>query len=499
MKRVIQLVVVTVLCFCGCLLMFNVLRDGFIPLASFIGACIIFVMMVFLKKSLTSWRWLTVGIVMAALFTIYPIVYTVYLSFTNMSGGHLLTKQQAVQKLCDEKYTPDDGVKYSWIAYQNDADKYLLLIDDSKGNFLVAKQSEKIQTSNDISANSIPSEIDGYKKLNKIQTIKKIDEIGKIEFGESPDVVKITSIEEVAVSKAAYTYDSTNDVFIDNRTNEKFYPKRGTYTAESGNTLIPGYMVNIGFDNYSRFLGNPGYRKPMLSIFLWNIVFALSSVLISFGVGLLIALLFEDLPYKRLIRSLLILPYPVPILVSIMVWRALLNEQMGLFTNWINAIFGTAPQFFTNITAARIALIIINVYLTYPYFYILSSGALKSIPSELFEAASIDGAGPFTTLRKITLPMLMRILAPMVISSFSFNFNNFTLVWGYNSGLPAMADTIAPMGYTDLLISFIYRLGFSTSNAADYGFSAAVTVLLFIVVAIMVFFQSLNTRAIKDN
>jgi maltose/maltodextrin transport system permease protein len=129
----------------------------------------------------------------------------------------------------------------------------------------------------------------------------------------------------------------------------------------------------------------------------------------------------------------------------------------------------------------------------------LTQGALKSIPGELFEAAAIDGAGSFTVFKKITLPMVMRILAPMVISSFTMNFNNFTIIWGFNAGLPAMADTIVPMGYTDLLISFIYRLGFSSSNAADYGFSAAITVLLFVLVAIMTFFQSINTKAISED
>jgi ABC-type sugar transport system permease subunit len=212
----------------------------------------------------------------------------------------------------------------------------------------------------------------------------------------------------------------------------------------------------------------------------------------------MIALLFEDLKYKRLIRSLLIIPYPVPVLVSIMVWRALFNENMGLVTTAIANIFGFSPRFFTNAAATRFALILINVYLSYPYFYVLSSGALKSISGDLFEAAAIDGAGPFTVVRKIVLPQVMRILAPLVIASFCFNFNNFTLVWGFNSGLPAMADTAVPMGHTDLLISFIYRLGFSSSNAADYGFSAAITVLLFIVVALMVFFQTLNTKTMKE-
>lgn len=496
MKRVLRYAAIAVFTFFGCYLMFHILRDGFIPLASFIGACIVFVDLIFLKKSLSSWRWLCVGIIMAALFTIYPIFYTFYLSFTNMSGGHLYTKQQAIQKLSKEKYIPEDSTKYNWAAYQNDHGKFLLVITDEEGNSFIAKPEEAFES---LEANAISSEIHGYKKLNKAQIIKNIEQIGKIEFGLEPDIVSVLSLEEVAVTKAKYSYNSEKDSFTDTTSGKEYFAKRGTFTSADGDTLIPGFMVGIGFDNYKRFLSEPGYLKPMASIFLWNICFALFSVLFSFALGLLIALLFEDLPFKRVIRSLLILPYPVPVLVSIMVWRGLLNEQMGLFTKWLESLFGFAPQFFTNVWASRIALIVINVYLTYPYFYILTQGALKSIPGELFEAAAIDGAGSFTVFKKITLPMVMRILAPMVISSFTMNFNNFTLVWGFNSGLPAMADTIVPMGYTDLLISFIYRLGFSSSNAADYGFSAAITVLLFILVAIMTFFQSLNTKAISED
>jgi ABC-type sugar transport system permease subunit len=171
---------------------------------------------------------------------------------------------------------------------------------------------------------------------------------------------------------------------------------------------------------------------------------------------------------------------------------------MGLVTTVISILFGSSPRFFTDMNWTRLALIVLNVYLSYPYFYVLTSGALKSIPNDLFESASIDGAGPFTVVRKIILPMVMRILAPLVIASFCFNFNNFTLVWGFNAGMPPMADAAIPMGHTDLLISFIYRLAFSSSNVADYGFAAAITVLLFILVSLMVVFQTWNTKTIKE-
>ena len=158
-----------------------------------------------------------------------------------------------------------------------------------------------------------------------------------------------------------------------------------------------------------------------------------------------------------------------------------------------------APSFFTDRTWTRIALIVLNVYLSYPYFYILSAGALRAIPQELFQAAAIDGADGLAMTRHITMPMILRILAPLLIASLSFNFNNFTLIWTFNAGLPPQPDTIVPMGYTDLLISLIYRLGFGTANVANYGFASAITVLLFLFVGVMVFFQTRSTKAFRED
>jgi len=496
MNRFLRLFYVGVFVFLGSFLMFRLIRDGFYPLAVFVGACVVFGTLVFLRKALTPYRWMAVGIALAVLFTIYPIVYTVFLSFTNMSGGHLLTKQQAIQRILEQKYIPEDAITYSWSAYKNPAGEYLLLVFDADGNGFVARPGKALEPKGPLE--EPPAELDGYAMIDMVEAVQRIDEIGKIEFGAAPEALTIQSLGEAAVSKPAFAYDEKTDTFSDVVSGTTYRVNRGTYVSDAGEGLSPGFMVNIGLGNYTRFLGNDGYRKPILEIILWNIAFAFFSVLFSFALGLTIAIAFENLPGKRVIRSLLIIPYPIPVLVSIMVWRALLNERMGLVTSGLSSLFGSSPHFFTEVGWTRFAIVLINVYLSYPYFYILSSGALKSIPKELYEAADIDGAGPLVTLRSITLPMLLRILGPLLIASFSFNFNNFTLVWGFNAGLPAMADTIVPMGHSDLLISFIYRLGFNTANAADYGFSAAITVMLFILVSLMVFFQTINTRAMKE-
>jgi len=130
-KQISKIAGTAVLCFLGCYFMFRLLRDGFFAFGLFVGAATCFVTLVMLRKSLTAWRWLAAGLVMAVLFTMYPILYTVYLSFTNMSGGHLLTKAQVVRRLSEEMYSPDDGGSWAWTVYRKGNDFMLLLQQDN--------------------------------------------------------------------------------------------------------------------------------------------------------------------------------------------------------------------------------------------------------------------------------------------------------------------------------------------------------------------------------
>jgi ABC-type sugar transport system permease subunit len=481
--------------FLGTMVVLRLLRDGFYPLASMAGAIMLFLILIFVKKRLAPYRWLAAGISLAVLFTVYPILYTVFLSFTNMSGGHLLTKQQAIAKIQTERYIPEGARTYSWTAYSGHGGLMLLLVDD-EGRAWTAKPGLPLEPF-DLQGDP-PETIGDYAVLDPIAVIQRIQELSAIAFGPEAAPVYVDSPAEAAETRQRYAYDPAADAFTETETGRLFRPVDGTFISEDGEALVPGFISGAGVRNYSRFLGNRGYLRPIGEILLWNVAFSALSVLFSFLLGLTIALLFENLPGRRIIRSILIIPYPIPVLVSIMVWRGLLNDPMGLVTGVLTKLFGSAPKFFNETGWTRFAVILINVYLSYPYFYILCAGALKSIPAELYEAAEIDGAGPLASLRSITLPMLLRILSPLLIASFTFNFNNFTIIWGFNAGLPAMPDSIVPMGRTDLLISFIYRLGFGTANAADYGFSGAITVLLFLLVGLMVLTQTLRSRSLKE-
>ncbi|HEX3052795.1 MAG TPA: ABC transporter permease subunit [Aggregatilineaceae bacterium] len=470
--------------------------DGFFPLASALSAMVVFLAMVYLRRRFTPFRWIAMGMALAMVFTLYPILYTVYLSVTNMGSGHLMTKQQAISQLEKQLYLPDGGEVYSWTAFQAKNGDYALWLIPEEGSGLLAVPGEAFEAGTpgekgigDLDEDGIPLTIEGYERLPKNKTVAIISNLGEIDFGAAPHVVRIRSMKEAAELKPKYEYDKDQDAVIDQETGDIYRPKEGTFTSASGDELSPGYIVYIGTRHFEDFLGNSRFREPLLKILIWNIVFASMSVFISFAVGLIVTLFFEDLPGRRLIRALLIIPWPIPVLISILIWRSMLNPDLGFVAPALESVFGSSPSWFQNAAWTRFAVIMVNVWLSYPYFYVISAGAVRSIPSEIYDAAVVDGAGYWSKFQHITLPLLLRILMPLLIASFTFNFNNFNVIYIFNYGNPPMPNTIVPMGHTDILISFIYRLAFIPSHVTNYGLAAAITVMLFVLISIMVIFQ----------
>jgi len=287
-------------------------------------------------------------------------------------------------------------------------------------------------------------------------------------------------------------------MIVNQQTGDTYKPINGTFTSETGEELTPGYIVFIGLGHYNDFLGNKGYREPLSKILVWNILFTFLSVFFSFGVGLIATIMFDDLPGKRIIRALLIIPWPIPVLISILIWRYMLHPDLGFVAPILEALFGSSPNWFQDVFWTRFGLVMVNVWLSYPYFYVITAGALRAIPEEIYSAALVDGANEWQKFYYITLPLLLRILTPLLIASLTFNFNNFNVIYIFNFGFPAMAGTIVPMGQSDILISFIYRLAFISSNVADYGLAAAISVILFLLIGSVVLLQIRYTNMFKE-
>lgn len=474
----------------------RLLSDGLVMLASVISVVTVFLLIVYLRRRYSAMRWLAIGIALAVIFGVYPILFNVYIGFTNMGNGHLFSKEQSIERLESEQYLPEGAATYEFAGYQTDDGGYAILLVDADPPTLATSAGEVQEV--ELAGGEPPARVDDYMLMQPNQLLPVVDVMAESDYGEPDAPVRIQSFREAAASQQRYEYDGERNVMVDLADRTEYAVVEGSWVGPDGEELVPGFIAIIGTDNFERFLSNDNMRTPLMRVVAWNFAFAFFSVALAFFVGLGVSLLFDDLPARRLIRALLIVPYPIPVLVSVLIWRSMLNPDLGTIGELLSSIFGSSPQFFLDAKWTRLALILVNIWLTYPYFYVVTSGALRAIPEELYDAAEVDGASPWQQFRYITFPQLIVIVMPLVIASFSFNFNNFNLIYIFNEGNPPMADTIIPVGQTDIMISFIYKLAFVQSGASDYGLGAAISVLLFLVVGSITWFQIRASRALES-
>lgn len=475
---------------------------GYIPFASAIFIIAIFVNFVLISPKAYPIRWMIVGLVLMALFSIYPIFFTAWVSFTNYGEGHLITKEQAITQITKEKYLPEAGKAYSWTAFRSPEGGYALWLQDTEGNGYLALPGEPISQPRpgemgvgEFDDRGIPETIEGYQRLNAIVAATDRN-LTEIQFGEEGKTIQVRSPREAAELLSKYVYDEEQDAMIDQETGVVYKNLRGTFTSSTGQALRPGFIEIIQFTNFRNFFTSPALRGPLVRIITWNFAFAFLSLLLNFSLGLLIAIMFNDprFPFKKLIRSLLIIPYTVPALLTILVWRGMLNPELGVIDRWLEGMFGWAPPWFTDPWWAKVAILLINLWLSYPYFMVVCSGALQSISEDYYAAAQVDGANAWQRFWRITMPLLLVAVGPLLIASFVFNFNNFNLIYIFNAGGPPMAGTPTPAGHTDILISYVYNLAFTASRGVDYGFAAAITIVIFFIVGLITLFQFRYTR-----
>ena len=185
----------------------------------------------------------------------------------------------------------------------------------------------------------------------------------------------------------------------------------------------------------------------------------------------------ERMRGRKIYRSLLIIPYALPGFMTALVWKGMFNETYGI-NSWLP--FDVPWQ--SSTVVAMFSLILVNMWLGYPYMFLVSTGALQSIPTDLKEAALVDGATGWKAFRKITFPLLLVSVSPLLVASFAFNFNNFTLVWLLTNGNPR--DSGESAGTTDILLSWVYRVALDASPQRQ-GSAAALSVIIFIIVAVI--------------
>lgn len=459
---------------------------------------------IFLNEKLYPLRWLSPGLALMVLMVLYPVGFTTYTAFTNYGTGHLLTQPQSIQQLEKEQYVPEGGVQYEWTAFRSDGGDFLLWVIPPEGEGLLMKPGKMVDpasvSAGELDKDGIPKEIPGYTRLNRISSVRYLSDLSKMEFGSGDQTAVVKSLDAAAPLQQKYTYDAERDVLIDHETGTEFTPVDGVFTASDGTELRPGYYVTTGTNNFERLFRSPAFRGPFIQIFIWTIVFAALSVLLTFGVGLLFAIVYNDatMPFRKIIRSLLLISYAIPPFISVMMWRGLLNPSLGVISLNIAKIFGSAPAWFADPTWAKIGILLIQTWLGFPYMMLICTGALQTIPSDLYEAADVDGASIWQKFRGITLPLLLVAVGPLLIGSFAFNFNNFTVIDVFNQGGPPIPNSPTQAGHTDILITYIFRLAFASGRGVDYAYASAITIVIFVVLSLIVLAQFQLTKSWEE-
>lgn len=254
----------------------------------------------------------------------------------------------------------------------------------------------------------------------------------------------------------------------------------------------------IGLANFRVLLAQAG--SALLPVFTWNIVFAFLTVVLNIAVGLLLAVMLNDpqLRLRNLYRTLLILPWALPGVITIQVWRGLLNYNFGAI-NRLLALFGIpAVNWLGDPMAAKAALLLVNLWLSFPFMMVATLGALSAIPRELYEAARIDGASVRQAFRTITAPLLRSALVPVALTSFALSFNNFNLIFLLTDGGPAVAGGTSTARATDILISWAYNEAFRSQGGFAYGFGSAISILIFVLTLAVSLINFRVTGALKE-
>lgn len=482
-----------------------------------IGVFTIILNIVFMDDRLYPWRWVTPALAGMFLLVVYPMAYSVTIAFTNRGEGHVLSKEQVLAGWQKEFYSPPDSVTYQTyifarpVADPQPADFRFWLVDRDGKTFVGDPTKTGLQevASTDTSygerdQKNVPKALGEFHRIPPQQFIQRLQ---GLTLENPPNEVKLTKLLlleqafEAQLQQHRYVYDEAANTVTDKESNKVYHEEGGYFVTGAGETrdaLNPGFESYIGLDNVLRVVRDENVRDPFWQVFVWTVVFAACTVVSQFALGLFFALIINapDLPLRPLWRSILIIPYAVPFWLSVQTWRGLLNPSYGPINHIILSIFGISPQWFSDPWLAKVVILFVNMYLGFSYFMLVSLGALQAIPADMYEAALIDGANDWHQFRFITLPMILIAVGPLLIASFAFNFNNFTLIELMNNGGPPMSAATAA-GQTDILLSYTYRLAFSGARGADYGFAAAIGIFIFIIVATLTFINFRFTGALE--
>lgn len=451
-------------------------------------------------------KYLLPGLVFLLIFQVFVLGYTGYVAFTNYGSGHAGSMQQAVDAalIQDERRLPDSPT-YP-LAIIRDGDAVGFAINDG-GEVRIGTETEPLRPIEDATLDGdVPSGIPGWETVAKAELYANAelrDKVLTLRVPVSDDAadgsIRTREGTRGTIYSSSLVWDAAAGTLTNTDTDVVFSADdRGNFVGTDGSRLPTGWYVPVGFDNFTRAFTDTALAKPLLQVAAWTFAFAFLSVAVSFAVGLVLAIVFNDerVRGRKIIRTLLILPYAFPAFMSALLWRGMLNPEFGV----VNDLFflGANIGWLQDPWLARGAVLFVNMWLSYPYWFLVCTGALQSLPGDTLEAATLDGAGRWRKFRYVVLPLLMVSTAPLAISSFAFSFNNFTIIYMLTEGGPAFPNNSNRLGATDILISAIYKISGVSGGAADFGLASALSIIVFIVIGVISAIAFRQTRKLEE-
>ncbi len=465
----------------------SAIAQGEYFIAGFLAITVLLLAVTYLTKVSIPLKFFLPGILLLIAFVLSPIIFTVTMSGYNYKTGNIVSKDEAILQIKNRGFESDaNGTSFDIKIGRYEMQEAILVSDAINGAYFISTENIRIPlVSADLTINEygVAESAPDFETLSDAD-MASADELYSLKRFKYQDeyFIALEGFEVGIVSRQILSYDEVKDQFNNIVSGEIYTDNgKGNYAiAENPDLYLePGWRAPVWFENYTKLFTEERLRGPLVSVFIWTVMFATLSVLTTFALGLLLALaLNKPIRGRRIYRSILILPYAMPSIMSILIWGGMFNTEFGA----INNLLGTDIAWFQSALFAKFAIILVNLWLGFPYFYLVSSGALQAIPSELLEAAAIDGANPRQIFRQITLPLLLQILAPLLIASFAYNFNNFNLIYLLTGGGPRAELDGELAGATDILISFTYKIAFG-SSVQDLGLASAISLVIFLLIA----------------
>jgi len=283
------------------------------------------------------------------------------------------------------------------------------------------------------------------------------------------------------------------------------------FTDMEDSAMITGQKLAswVGFSNFASLFAQNGTQisvevgKNFGSVLSWTFIWALLATFSCYFGGIFLALLLnrKDVKAKKFWRTIFVLTIAIPQFITFLIFRNMMKDSgpiNTLFNSHIDFL-GTQivpasfPWYSKEIMIPRITVLVINLYVGIPYTMLMTSGILMNIPADLYEAATIDGANKWQMFRKITLPYIIFVTTPYLISSFIGNITSFNTIFLTTGGGPTDGSSIA--GRTDLLVTWLYKM---TIDKGIYNAGSIIGILTFIITASLTLVCYRNSKAYKE-